>query len=59
MLNYIDDIFEYLKDMLNCDYISDMQFGNCNTAAIIILQEIDIKRIKPQQYIDICLYLGT
>lgn len=58
MINYINDIFEYLKDILHCEYISDMQFGSCNTTAIIALQKIDIKRINPNQYTDICQYLG-
>ena len=54
----IDDIFEYLKNILQCEYMSDMKFGSCHTTAIIILKDIDIHRIKPQQYTDICQYLG-
>lgn len=58
MLKYINDIFEYLKELVNCEYISDLQFGNYHDTAIIILKTIDINRINPKQYIDICQYLG-
>lgn len=54
----IDDIFEYLRNIVSCDYISDMQFGSYHETAVLILKEIKIERIKPDQYIDICLYLG-
>jgi hypothetical protein len=54
----IDDIFEYLRNIVNCDYISDLQFGSYHEAAVIILQDIDITLINPQQYIDICQYIG-
>jgi hypothetical protein len=57
MLAMIDDIFEYLRCLVNCEYISDLQFGNYHNTAIIILKTIDINLINPQQYIDICLYL--
>jgi hypothetical protein len=58
MLVMIDDIFEYLRLLVNCDYISDLQFGSYHEAAVIILQDIDITLINPQQYTDICQYLG-
>lgn len=58
MFDYILDIFEYLKDILSCDYISDMKDGSYNLAAISVLTDIDIELINPQQYQDICRYLG-
>ena len=58
MFDYILDIFEYLKDILGCDYISDIKKGSYNLAAISVLTDIDIELIDPQQYVDICQYLG-
>lgn len=58
MFNPILDIFEYLRDVLNCDYISDIKMGSYNLAAISVLTDIDIELINPQQYVDICQYLG-
>lgn len=58
MFNYIEDIFEYLRLLVNCEYISDLQIENYHDAAIVIFKTIDINRINPNQYTDICQYLG-
>ena len=52
------DIFEYLREKLNCDYMSDLKFGTCKAEAIKILKQMDISTINQNQIADIYAYLG-
>lgn len=54
----IDDIFEYLRSIIHCDYISDIKYGEYRITAISVLNQINIALIQPNQYTDICQYLG-
>ena len=54
---YINDIFEYIREQIHCDFISDMKYGSYKVSAIIILRRIDKSQINPKQFIDICRYL--
>ena len=57
MTTCITDIFEYLRNILHCEYISDLQLNNNRLLAIAELKKIDITIIDPKQYQDICQYL--
>ena len=52
------DIFEYLREKLNCDYMSDLKFGTCKAEAIKILKQMDISTINQNQIADISTYLN-
>ena len=52
------DIFEYLKEKLNCAYISDLGFGVYKTTAIRILKNMDTSIFSPEQIADISAYFG-
>ena len=58
MFNKIEDIFEYLKRRVKCNYISDLQYGRNRVIAILILDETPKQLIDNNQYTDICRYLG-
>jgi hypothetical protein len=49
------DIFETLKSMLGCLYISDLKFGPYRELAIEMLKEI---ATDSKQMADVCNYLG-
>ena len=55
----IFDIFEYIRDKINCPLISDMRFGNNRVKAIIVLKQTNPKIIEPKQLADIRAYLGV
>ena len=58
MFNKIEDIFEYIKRKVKCNYISDLQYGRNRVIAILILEETPRQLIENKQYTDICRYLG-
>ena len=49
------DIFEMLRSMLGCTYISDIKFGAYKEKAIDLLKRM---HIDSNQKADICNYLG-
>ena len=49
------DIFETLKSMLGCMYISDLRFGAYKEMAIDLVKEI---ATDSKQMADVCNYLG-
>lgn len=52
------DIFEYLREKLNCAHISDLKFGIYKIEAIKILKQMDLSMINQNQIADISAYLG-
>ena len=54
----IYDIFEYIREHIECDYVSDMKSGQCRSLAIKTLCSVNKNLINPVQYNDICTYLG-
>jgi hypothetical protein len=54
----INDLFEYLRKSVGCEYESDLQFGNNRIVAIRILKDIPKENIKHHQYTDACRYFG-
>jgi hypothetical protein len=51
------DIFEFLKYILGCEYISDLKFEPYNTKAKIILKFLNLKKYPKNQIRDIFKYL--
>lgn len=49
------DIFEMLRSMLGCMYISDLKFGAYKEQAIDLLKKMSL---DSQQKADVCNYLG-
>ena len=49
------DIFEKLRDKLDCAYISDIRFGECRDKAVELLKKM---QVDSTQKADICQYLG-
>lgn len=54
----INDLFEYLRKSVGCEYESDLQFGNNRIVAIRILKDIPKENVKQHQYTDACRYFG-
>lgn len=52
------DIFERLKELVGCFYISDLQFGKHRKKAIKILKKMNKSIIDQKQLADISAYLG-
>lgn len=49
------DIFEMLRSMLGCMYISDLKFGTYKEQAIDLLKKM---QVDSKQKADVCNYLG-
>lgn len=49
------DIFERLRAILGCDYISDIKFGEYKEKAIELLKRM---HVDGSQKADVCNYLG-
>ena len=54
----INDLFDYLRKSVGCDFESDLQFGNNRIIAIRIFKDIPKDNVKQSQYTDACRYLG-
>jgi hypothetical protein len=54
----INNLFEYLRKTVGCEYESDLQFGNNRIVAIRILKDIPKENVKHYQYTDACRYFG-
>ena len=54
----INDLFEYLRKTVGCEYESDLKFGANRIIAIRILKDIPKENVKQHQYTDACQYLG-
>ena len=52
------DIFEYLKNLIGCAFISDLKFGAYREMAVEILGAMDTSTIDQQQIADVSHYLG-
>lgn len=51
------DLFELLKYKLECDYISDMRYGNINEKAKYLMKSIDFKSYSTFVLSDMAEYL--
>lgn len=51
------DIFDFLKHILGCTYISDLRTEPYNTKAKLILERLDLKKYPNNQVIDIFGYI--
>lgn len=54
----INDLFEYLRKSVGCEYESDLKFGANRIVAIRILKDIPKETIDSRQYLDACQYLS-
>jgi hypothetical protein len=52
------DIFEYLRGIIGCAFISDLQFDTYKNHAIKILRQMDMSNIDQRQIADAQTYFG-
>ena len=51
------DIFEKIKDVLGCEYISDLRFGACCSRAKNIIKDLDLDVYSSAELNDLVFYL--
>ena len=52
------DLFEYLKNCVGCEFISDLRYGPHKARAIQILKQMDKSKIDNKQIADASNYFG-
>lgn len=52
-------IFETLKSMVGCMYISDLKFGVYNEIAKDLFKTLDISKFNPKEFENVRQYIGA
>ena len=53
------DLFEILKNLVSCTYISDLRTAPYNEKAQMFLNCMDLNRYSPRHVNDVCKYIGA
>lgn len=58
-VNDCADLFELLKNLVCCSYISDLRAAPYNAKAQMILKVLDLDQFSARQINDVCQYIGA
>ena len=59
VLNDCTDLFEVLKNLVCCTYISDLRTNPYNAKAQSLLRSLDLDIYSARQVNDVCKYIGA
>lgn len=59
VMNDCTDLFELLKNLVCCTYISDLRTDPYNAKAQLLLNSLDLDRYSTRQVKDVCKYIGV